>query len=313
MMRVAFLFPGQGSQSIGMGQEMVAQSDVARATFDEARGVLGWDVLNLCTQGPRAQLDQTEYTQPALLTVSIAVWRSLGEGLGQVSGAYVAGHSLGEYTALVAAGAMTFPDALRLVTLRGQLMQAASGTEGGAMAAIVGLTRSEVEHICAASGDVVAANINAPTQIVISGRVAGVEQAIKQAKAQGARGIRLAVSVPSHSPWMQPACQKLAVALDHIQGRDLTLPLVNNCSARVITRWHDAKMGLIAQLEQPLLWEDAMRRMIDLGVNLFVEVGPGQVLSGLVKKIDATVEALHTGNVDGVAHSLEVLRMRENV
>ena len=297
-MSVAFLFPGQGSQSVGMGRDVAAHFDVARATFAEANDALGWDVTHLCFNGPKERLDQTEFTQPALLATSIALWRSLGDVGGRV--AYVAGHSLGEYTALVATGAMPFADALRLVQLRGRLMQAAVPPGEGGMAAVIGLDTATVEKICAEAGEVVAANLNAPDQIVIAGRADGITRALGLVKEKRGRGIRLSVSVPSHSPMMASVCAQLSDALDRIHGRDLAMPLVNNKTAQEVTTWASAKMGLVEQVASPLLWEASIRRLRALEVDRFVEVGPGRVLSGLMKKIDPSAEVLNVEDAAGV-------------
>jgi len=297
-MSIAFLFPGQGSQSVGMGQDIAAQFDVARTTFAEANDTLGWDVTQLCFNGPKGRLDQTEFTQPALLTVSVAILRCLGDTGGRC--AYVAGHSLGEYTALVAAGAISFPDALRLVQLRGRLMQAAVPPGEGGMAAVIGLNAATIENICFEASDVVAANLNAPDQIVVAGRTEGIMRALDLVKKKGGRGIRLSVSVPSHSPMMAPVCAPLSDALDQIDGRDLAMPLVNNKTAREVTTWVSAKIGLVEQVVSPLLWEASMRRLRTLGVDRFVEIGPGRVLSGLMKKIDPSAAVLNVEDAEGV-------------
>jgi len=297
-MSTAFLFPGQGSQSVRMGRDVATHFEAARATFAEANDALGWDVTQLCFEGPKERLDQTEFTQPALLAASVAILRCLGDVGGRC--AHVAGHSLGEYTALVAAGAMPFPDVLRLVQLRGRLMQAAVPAGEGGMAAVIGLDAATVEKICAEVGDVVAANLNAPDQIVIAGRTEGITRALGLVKEKRGRGIRLSVSVPSHSPMMQPARAPLADALDRIDGRDLAMPLVNNKTAREVTTWASAKAGLVEQLASPLLWEASIRRLRVLGVDRFVEIGPGRVLSGLMKKIDPSAEIRNVEDAAGV-------------
>lgn len=295
---IAFLFPGQGSQAVGMGREVALQFDAGRAAFAEADAALGWEVSRLCFEGPKERLDQTEYTQPALLAASIALLRCMGEVGGRC--AYVAGHSLGEYTALVAAGAIPFADALRLVQLRGRFMQEAAPPGEGGMAAVIGLDAPTVEAICAEAGDVVAANLNAPDQIVIAGRADGITRALGLVKEKRGRGIRLAVSVPSHSPMMQPASVRLAAELDQIKGCDPSVPLVNNRTAREVTTWAAARRGLVEQVASPLLWEASIRRLRALGVDLFVEIGPGRVLAGLMKKMDPTVAVLNVEDAVGV-------------
>ena len=304
-MRVAFLFPGQGSQGVGMGRAVAERFEAGRAAFAEADRALGWEVSRLCFEGPKERLDQTEYTQPALLATSIALLRALGEAGGRCD--YVAGHSLGEYTALVAAGAISFPDALRLVQRRGALMQGAVPPGEGGMAAVIGLDTATVEALCAQAGDVVAANLNAPDQIVISGRADGITRALALVKEKRGRGIRLAVSVPSHSPLMHPVCAQLSDALDAVCGRDLAVPLVNNRTAQEVTTWAVAKIGLVAQLASPLLWEASMRRLRAMGVDLFVEIGPGRVLSGLMKKNDPTATVLNMEDAQGVDQVAEQL------
>lgn len=304
-MAIAFLFPGQGSQSVGMGRDVAAHFEAVRATFAEANDALGWDITALCFEGPKERLDQTEFTQPALLATSIAILRCLGDVGGRC--AYVAGHSLGEYTALVAAGAIPFPDALRLVQLRGRLMQAAVPAGEWGMAAVIGLDVAAVEAICAEAGDVVAANLNAPDQIVIAGRAEGITLALALVKEKRGRGIRIPVSVPSHSPMMQPARAPLSDALDQINGRDLAMPLVNNKTAREVTTWVLAKAGLVAQLTSPLLWQASIQRLRVLGVDRFVEIGHGRVLSGLMKKIDPTAAILNVEDAVGVPVVREML------
>jgi [acyl-carrier-protein] S-malonyltransferase len=270
-MSVAFVFPGQGSQYVGMGKGLF-HLEAARQTYREADRVLGWAVSHLCFDGPEAQLNQTQYTQPALLVTSVAIWRCLGEPIGR--GAYVAGHSLGEYTALVAAGALSFADAVRLVHRRGSFMQEAVPSGQGAMAAILGLNREGVEEVCRKastdSGRVTAANYNAPDQIVIAGEAGAVQRGMALAVEGGAkRAIPLAVSVPSHSPMMKEACLRLSAELERINGRALKIPLINNLQAKPISTWQEAKNGLVDQLSSPLLWEETIQRMRSEGDRSF--------------------------------------------
>jgi len=310
-MGIAFLFPGQGSQSVGMGKALFEGFDVAREVFAEAERVLGWDVAKLCFEGPEAKLKQTAFTQPALLTASIAAWRALGAPID--SAMLVAGHSLGEFTALVAAGAISFADAVRIVHLRGQFMQEAVAEGKGAMAAIIGLKRESVEEICVlASSDselVSPANYNGPSQIVLSGEIHAIQRAMTLASEKGAkRAIQLAVSVPSHSPLMKEACARLSEALEKIEGSDLQKPLINNLAAETVQTWKAAKDGLVDQLSSPLLWEETIVRMQDAGVDQFIEVGPGRVLSGLLKRIDRRAKVMPVEDPESVEKAVLLLK-----
>jgi [acyl-carrier-protein] S-malonyltransferase len=311
-MSIAFLFPGQGSQYVGMGKGLF-EIETARQTFLEADRILGWEVSRLCFEGPEAQLNQTQYTQPALLVTSMAVWRCLGEPIGKA--AYVAGHSLGEYTALVASGALSFSDAVRLVHRRGAFMQEAVPSGQGGMAAILGLNREEIEEICRKastdSGKVTAANYNAPDQIVIAGEREAVKQGVALALERGAkRAIPLTVSVPSHSPLMKEACIRLSAELEKISGNAPKVPLINNLEAKVIQTWPAAKNGLVDQLSSPLLWEETLQLMRKEGVDLFIEVGPGRVLSGLAKRIDRKLEVMNAEDPSTVEKVAAVLNQR---
>jgi len=286
-----------------MGKALFEASESARAVYAEAKQVLGWDVAALCFEGPEAQLNQTEYTQPALLTASIAAWRALGEPIG-ATGA-VAGHSLGEYTALVAAGSLSFSDAVRIVHLRGRYMQEAVPEGAGAMAALIGLNRQVVDELCREiSSDaalVAPANYNGPTQVVIAGHSAAVEKAMALALEKGAgRAIRLAVSVPSHCPLMREAALRLSSVLDDIEGEDFKVPLVNNVRAEKVMHWKAAREGLVAQISAPLLWEETIQAMRGLGVDLFIEVGPGKVLAGLLKRIDRRATVMNVEDPAGL-------------
>lgn len=311
-MSIAFIFPGQGSQYVGMGKGLF-EIEAARQTFLEADRILGWEVSRLCFEGPEERLNQTQYTQPALLVTSVAVWRCLGEPIGK--GAYVAGHSLGEYTALVASGALSFSDAVRLVHRRGAFMQEAAPSGKGGMAAILGLNREGVEEICRKAstewGKVAAANYNAPDQIVIAGETEAVKRGVALALEHGAkRAIPLAVSVPSHSPMMKEACIRLSAELEKISGKALKVPLVNNLEAKAIQTWPAAKNGLVDQLSSPLLWEETIQRMRREGVDLFIEVGPGRVLSGLAKRIDRKLEVMNADDPATVEKVVAVLNQR---
>lgn len=284
---IAFVFPGQGSQSLGMLAEHGAQHPSVIASFKEASEALGYDLWALIQQGPEDRLNQTDKTQPAILAASIALWRLwLAEG-GSVP-AYVAGHSLGEYSALVAAGSLEFADALRLVELRGQLMQQAVPAGQGAMAAILGLEDADVLAACneAAQGDVVSAvNFNAPGQVVIAGSASAVERAIDACKSRGAkRAMPLPVSVPSHCALMKPAAERFAASVEAIDWKSPRIALVQNVSAAVVTDLISLKRDLLAQLYSPVRWVESVVCMSGHGVTELVECGPGKVLSGLNKR-----------------------------
>ena len=286
-MKVAFLFPGQGSQYVGMGAKLIEASESARRIFNEAERVLGFDVAALCKDGPDERLNLTEFTQPSILTVSAAALVVATErGL---SASVVAGHSLGEYTALVYSGGLSFPDAVALVRKRGRYMQDAVPAGTGAMAAILGLDRASVEAVCSeasVNGIVSAANINSPAQIVIAGEKAAVEAAMALAREKGAkRVLPLSVSVPSHCALMKPAADRLSRDLEGVRFSPLKIPVVTNVSAVPINSGEQAKKALVNQLEQPVLWVGSIERMLGDGVTTFVEIGPGTVLSGLVKRI----------------------------
>lgn len=294
-MAVAFLFPGQGSQYVGMGAKLFEASESARRIFQTAQDALGYDLLALCRENPDDRLNLTEFTQPAILTVSVAAWTVVKEK--GFSASMLAGHSLGEYSALVAAGALDFRDAVVLVQHRGRYMQEAVPAGAGAMAAILGLGRDEVEDICRAAsihGIVSAANINSPIQIVIGGEKKAVEAAMAGAKEKGAkRIIPLSVSVPSHCELMRPAALRLAKDLDGVEFRSLNTPVVTNAGAVVNRSPEAAKKALVEQLAAPVLWVDTIQRMAADGVTAFVEIGPGMVLSGLVKRIAKDARTFH--------------------
>ncbi|MCO6057878.1 ACP S-malonyltransferase [Pseudomonas sp. MOB-449] len=295
---LAFVFPGQGSQSLGMLAEQGGQQKLVLDTFAEASEALGYDLWALTQQGPEEQLNQTDKTQPAILTASIALWR-LWLAEGGARPAYVAGHSLGEYSALVAAGSLGLADAVKLVERRGQLMQQAVPAGQGGMAAILGLDDADVLAACAdaAQGDVVSAvNFNAPGQVVIAGAAAAVERAIEACKARGAkRAMALPVSVPSHCALMKPAAERFAESVEALAWQAPQIPLVQNVSAAVVADLSQLKRDLLAQLYSPVRWVESMVSLSERGVTDLVECGPGKVLSGLNKRC---VKGVNTHNLD---------------
>ncbi|MGB8222053.1 MAG: ACP S-malonyltransferase [Polyangiales bacterium] len=282
MGKVAFVFPGQGSQKVGMGREAFEVSDAARAVFDEADEALGEALSRLCFEGPDDELNLTANTQPAVLATSIAILRSLDAPFD-----VVAGHSLGEYSAHVAAGTLELSDAVRLVRKRGQYMQEAVPFGEGAMAAVLKADRTLVERICAeVPGLVEAVNYNSPQQIVIAGEAAAVSEAGTKLKEAGARASTLPVSAPFHSSLMEPAEERLREYMERIEFSRPSVPVYVNVNAHPVTDAVAAKEALLRQVSRPVLWEESVRAMIDDGVSLFVEVGPGRVLSGLLARID---------------------------
>ncbi|MFZ5906626.1 MAG: ACP S-malonyltransferase [Nitrospirota bacterium] len=285
-MNICFVFPGQGSQHVGMGKDIHDAFSAAREIFDQASETLRYDVASLCFSGPAEELNRTFRTQPCILTVSIAIHKVL-DGKG-VRPAVVAGHSLGEYSALVAAEAMSFADALKLTEKRGQFMQDAVPEGKGLMAAILGMDRSRLEAICRniKSGYVSPANYNCPGQVVIAGEKEAVEEAIELCRSSGAkRAVALPVSVPSHCSLMEGASKKLADILDTIPMKRPVIPFINNADASFLNDALAVKTSLTKQLNSPLLWEEMIQRIADSGVTTFLEAGPGKVLSGLIRRI----------------------------
>lgn len=310
MGKLAFLFPGQGSQHAGMGKGLAEGFACARAVFEEADRALGFPLSRLCFEGPEEELKLTANTQPAILTVSIATYRVLEEKGGRAD--YVAGHSLGEYSGLVAAGSLALTDAVRVVRQRGRYMQEAVPAGEGAMAAILGLAAEKLAEVCrqAAQGQVVSpANLNSPGQIVISGNTAAVERAMEAAKAAGAkRAIRLPVSAPFHCSLLEPAGRRLAADFESICFADLSVPLVTNVDADLVTSGAAARDALLRQVPAPVRWEESVRRLIALGCDTFIELGPGKVLIGLLRQIDSSKTGLNVEDPVSLEKTLARLR-----
>ena len=289
---VGFVFPGQGSQSVGMGKALCDAFPHLAQIYEEASAILGYDIAALCFNGPAETLNLTEHTQPALLVSSVAALRALHPAT--ITPEAVAGHSLGEYTALVAAGGLTFRDAVAIVQKRGRYMSEAVPAGTGAVAALLGLAAEVVKEACREAGSagvVQAANFNSPGQVVIAGEKAAVERAIEIAKTKGCKkAVPLPVSVPVHTPLMQKAADRLAADLASIAWTDLRMPLINNAEAKPIVKAGDIQASLVRQLPSSVLWEDSVKAMAATGVKTFVEIGPGTVLTGLIRRIvpDAT-------------------------
>ena len=298
--KIAYVFPGQGSQVVGMGKDLYETSPAARATIDEANDILGTDFSALMFDGPAVELNDTYNAQPALLTVSVAAWRALIERAGDegvpLQPVVAAGHSLGEFTALVAVGSLHFPDMLRIVRERGRLMAAAGTERPGGMAAVLGLDDETLRGVCeaaSAAGIINVANANCPGQIVISGEVAALELAMEGAKAAGAKRVaRLPVSIASHSPLMEDVSRQLKTITDELPWQTPAFPVVGNVSARPIRTVDEIRDELEHHVERPVNWTASVETMIGLGVETFVELGAGNVLAGLIKRIDRTVPTL---------------------
>jgi [acyl-carrier-protein] S-malonyltransferase len=310
-MKTAFIFPGQGSQSVGMGKAFFDSSSKARAVFEQANEALGFDLASLCFSGDEEELKLTANAQPAILTTSIACLAAFNETGKAITPDYVAGHSLGEYSALVAGGCLNLGDAVRVVRRRGEFMQEAVPKGIGAMAAIIGIDYATVKNVCeesAAKGVCSPANSNSPTQTVIAGHKEAVEYAANLAKERGARrAIMLAVSAPFHCDLMKPAADRLAEVLQKTHLADLSIPLVTNVDAKSILRGDEARDSLVRQVASPVLWSSTVNYLIDNGVKRFVEIGPGRVLSGLVKQISKDCHVYNMEDPDSLESVLEAL------
>ncbi|MBQ4817082.1 ACP S-malonyltransferase [Bacillus pumilus] len=311
MTKIAFLFPGQGSQKIGMGKDLFDQEAVSKAVFEEADKTLGFDLSSMIFEGDAEELTLTYNAQPALLTTSIAILKKFEES--GIKADYAAGHSLGEYTALVAAGALSFQDAVYAVRKRGELMNEAVPAGEGAMAAILGLDQTallEVTKEVTESGHLVElANLNCPGQIVISGTAKGVELASEKAKEKGAkRAIALEVSGPFHSALMKPAAEKFTDVLSKLDITDAKTPVISNVTADIVTSRDAIETKLIEQLYSPVRFEESVERLIDLGVTTFIEIGPGKVLSGLVKKVNRRLTTISVSDQETIEAAIETLK-----
>lgn len=302
MKKTAFLFPGQGSQAVGMGKEFYDNFPSARQVFEEADDSLHFSITTLCFQGPDKTLKLTENTQPAILTMSVAALRVL-ESENGVTPALTAGHSLGEYSALVASGSFAFADAVRTVRLRGQYMQEAVPVGEGAMAAVLGMDREEIETLCeeVAQGEVLSpANFNCPGQIVVAGHAKAVQRAVDKVNERGKRAIMLPVSAPFHSPLMKPAAERLEKELANVPVQELRVPVVTNVEADINASKDRVKDLLVRQVFHPVRWEESMRKMVDEGVERVVEIGPGKVLTGLMKRIAGEVETANLQDLEAL-------------
>src|SRR6202521_1832223 len=305
--KIAFIFPGQGSQAVGMGKDLAEKYPIARQTFEEADEALGYKLSQICFEGPEEQLRLTEITQPAILTVSIAALRVLQARAPKPS--FVAGHSLGEYSAHVASGTMTFAEAVRTVRNRGKYMQEAVPVGVGSMAAILGMELEKVTAVCqeAAQGEVCSpANINSPEQIVISGHTAAVERGTKLADERGAKRAKvLPVSAPFHCSLMKPAQDRLEADLNNLKMRKPVYPVVCNVEASLVSDELRARETLVAQVTGAVKWEQSMRLLIESGAETFVEIGPGKVLCGLMRQIDRSKTCLNVADDASLAKALE--------
>ena len=310
MSKLAFVFPGQGAQKVGMGKDFYDNYDVAKKMFKEADEALGYSIMKMCFEGPEDDLKLTANTQPAILTISCIANEILKEN--GVQPDITGGHSLGEYSALVAAGVLGFQDAVALVHKRGAYMQEAVPVGEGGMAAIIGVERDKIVEICqqvSSESPVQAVNFNCPGQIVIAGATKGVELAVEELKAAGARkAVILPVSAPFHSTLMKPAAEKLAVELDKVTISDAKIPVVANVSAEILTKADDIKASLVAQAASPVLWEDCVARMKAFGADILLEAGPGKTLCGFNRRIDKTIKSLNVEDVASLEKALDYFK-----
>ena len=310
MSKLAFVFPGQGAQKVGMGKDFYDNYDVAKKMFKEADEALGYSIMKMCFEGPEEDLKLTANTQPAILTISCIANEILKEN--GIQPEITGGHSLGEYSALVAAGVLNFQDAVALVHKRGSYMQEAVPVGEGGMAAIIGVDRDKIVEVCqqvSAESPVQAVNFNCPGQIVIAGATKGVELAVEELKAAGAKkAVILPVSAPFHSTLMKPAAEKLAVELDKVTISDAKIPVVANVSAEILTKAEDIKASLVAQAASPVLWEDCVARMKEFGADVLLEARPGKTLCGFNRRIDKTITSLNVEDVASLEKSLDYFK-----
>ena len=309
-MKTAFVFPGQGSQKVGMLQDLYNEYPIVKQRFEEADQALGYSISQLCFEGPDTELVKTANTQPAILTASVACYEILKEK--GFTPDIVGGHSLGEYSAMVAAGVIDFKDAVYLVHKRGEFMQDAVPLGEGAMAAIINLDRDTVVAICdkitEEVGSVQAVNFNCPGQIIISGKTEAVEKACEAMKEAGAkRALPLPVSGPFHSRLMEPAAARLKEEMDKIEFHDAQVPVVTNVTGKILTKAQDIKDSLLGQVASPVLWEDCVAEMVNFGAQAFVEVGPGKVLTGFTKKINKEMQLANVEDLASLDKCLEFL------